>query len=161
MSAFRFRLETVRKLREDDEKERAGKLAEALSEAGDANLIRERLAALEDAGRQRMKELDGDVARQRCVAVMMEHLAEHKDVAAQRCDEAKERVQERQAAFVDAITQRRAIDRLKEKQQKEWDTDTRRSEQKVTDENNSNRHGAADSGSVVAQQDFRTKTDDS
>ena len=153
MSVFRFRLETVRKLREDSEKERAGQLAEAMTEAGKADQERERLAALEDQGRTQMNRLDGDVARQKSVAVMMEQLAEHKNQADRRCDEARGKVAERQAAFIEAITQRRAIDRLKEKQQKEWDTDTRRREQKATYEVNSNRHGPADSGSPATPQD--------
>lgn len=153
MSAFRFRLETVRKLREDDEKESAGELASAMAEAGSADAEAERLAGLEEAGRSEMSRLSGDIGRQRSVAVMLEQLAEHRAAAERACHAAKDKVEERVEAFREAVTKRRAIDRLKEKKWKEWDTDARRREQKATDEINSNRHGAADTGPDGASRD--------
>ena len=144
MSAFRFRLETVRKLREDNEMESAGELASAMAEAGSADAEAERLANMEEAGRSEMSRLSGDLGRQKSVAVILEHLAEHRAVAERACHVAKDKVEARVEAFREAVTKRRAIDRLKEKQFEEWDTDARRREQKATDEINSNRHGAAE-----------------
>ena len=142
MKRFRFRLESVRKLRKDHEQEKAGELAEAIAEAGDAEEKAARLAAMEAAGRSQMTKLDGDVGRQRSVAVMLEHLAEHHAAAARASAEANGRVEERQAEFREAVTQRQAIDRLKERKYEAWDTGARREDQKTTDEVNVNRHGA-------------------
>ena len=153
MSRFRFRLEAVRKLKKANEDERAGELAEAISEAGAADQEREALAALEDAGRAQMSELEGDIGRQKSVAVMMEHLAEHREAARRRLQEANGKVRERQDAFREAITERRAIDRLRDRQQREWDINARRREQKATDEVNSTRHGGSESGSGASGQE--------
>ncbi len=140
MSQFRFRLETVRKLRQRTEEDRAGDLADAITQAGSANEAREQVEAIERAGREQLNQMEGGVARQKSVQVMLDHLEHHHDEALEKCREAEEAVRDRQEAFVSAVTERRAIERLKDRREKSWRQDVSRREQKTLDEVNSTRH---------------------
>ncbi len=144
MSRFRFRLEAVRKLRQRAEEDRAGDLAEAMSDAGSAKLAQEEVAEMERAGREQLKNLNGGVARMKCVQVMLDQLEHHHDEAREKRQEAEAAVRDRQEAFVHAVTERRAIERLKDRREKSWRQDEIRREQKATDEVNSMRHARDD-----------------
>lgn len=140
MSAFNFRLEAVRKLRKRTEEERAGELAEAVSEAGAAQSEQARLDEIEQAGREQIQRMNGVVAQVRSVQVMMDQIEQQRDEAREKCRVAEEALRERHTAFVQAVTDRRAIERLRERREKAWRQDTLRREQKSLDEVSTVRH---------------------
>lgn len=146
MSVFRFRLETVRQLRKRAEDERAGDLADAMSDADSAEKEREDVAAVERAGREQLKQMHAGVARLQSVQVMLDQLEHHHEQAKEKCREAAEVVRDRQQAFVKAVTDRRAIERLKDRREKAWRQDVVRREQKILDEVNVTRHLRDDVG---------------
>lgn len=143
MSVFRFRLEAVRKLRKRAEEARAGDLAEAVTEAGTAREERDRIEAIELAGREQLQRLNGNVAHLKSVQVVMAQLEQVHDEVSEKCREADETLRERQSAFVEAVTERRAIERLKDRREKSWRLDASRREQKTLDEVSSTRHQRA------------------
>ena len=143
MSDFKFPLETVRRLRAETEKESAGELAKARSAATDADSTRERLAQLAQVSREKMQRAGGNVAAAKSVAVMLSQISQHLDAAAQRSENAWGVVEQRHEAYVEALRQRQAIDKLHDKRKEDWSADTRRREQAALDELTNQRHGKA------------------
>lgn len=140
MSDFRFRLEAVRKLRQRSEDECAGDLADAMSDAGEAQEAVEQVEAVERASREKLQQLGGGVAHLKAVQVMLDQLGHHHDEALEKQREAEFVVREKQEEFVQAVTDRKAIDRLKERREKSWRLDMSRQEQKSLDEVLATRH---------------------
>lgn len=141
MSGYKFPLETVRRLRAETEKSTASELAKARSAASDADSTRERLAQLAHVSREEMQKAGGDVATARSVAVMLSHIAQHLDAAVERSEDAWSQVQARYDQFVEALKQRQALDKLRDRRKEHWDAAVRRREQTVLDEITNQRHG--------------------
>jgi len=139
MSRFKFRLDTVHRLREQAEKERARELATALNDAGSAEAERSALESMEQRTREHIEALNGEVGHQQAMSYLVNQVREQKTAAEQRCAEAAGVVRERQAEFVEAVTERKALDRLKERRFRDWKVDAQRRDQKAMDEVNSTR----------------------
>jgi len=148
MSDFKFPLETVRRLRAETEKETAGELAKARTAATAADSTREHLARLAQVSREKMQRAGGNVAAAKSVAVVLGQISRHLDAAAQRSESAWGVVEQRHEAYVEALRQRQAMDKLHDKRKEDWSANTRRREQAALDEITNQRHGQAkaDSG---------------
>ena len=143
MSVFRFSLEAVHRLREETEKDRARDLASALTEAGSAEEVVERLESMEADAKERMSAMGGDVGRQQAMSALLQHVREHRAHADRVHQEAQLEVREAQAELVEAMTERRALEKLKERRYRDWKLETQRRDQKTQDEVNISRSARA------------------
>lgn len=155
MSRYRFPLETVRRLRAERERESAGELAKAMSEASAADEARETLGRLEEVGRAELTRAGGDVARAQAVAVMLDQIGAHLDAANERSKSAWGTVQERYDAFVVALTDRKALDKLDARRKEQWLTEQRRREQSALDDITAQRHGRTEPDGDAPGEDDR------
>ena len=71
---------------------------------------------------------------------MMDQIEQQRDEAREKCRVAEEALSERHTAFVQAVTERRAIERLRERREKAWRQDSLKREQKSLDEVSAVRH---------------------
>lgn len=131
---FRFRLETVQRLREETEKGRQRDLATALSEADLREAEREHLNQLEEATRAERDAHAGDVGRQQSLDRLVQQVRRHRARAEEACAQAAERVARCQDSLAQAVTERRALDRLRDRRYRDWKTQADRAEQKALDE---------------------------
>jgi flagellar protein FliJ len=144
MASFRFRLQPVLELREQQERESAVGLARARSEAEIARQAKDDLEALRDAGRARLAQAHGSggpVGHLQNLAYVVDQVdgqIEHADAA---CRKADEQVVESMKAFHEAFQLRRSIDQLRTRRLEQWRWDQNRTEQKTMDEVALSRHG--------------------
>ncbi len=137
MRGFRFRLQKVLELREQTEKESALRLVEARMEAAAAlraleSLEEARRAGAEQAGRV----ADGGVpaGELQRLALLVHQLDLHVAVASEAARDADARVDDLAAEFEDAFTQRRVIDRLREKHLELWKVEENQRDRATMDE---------------------------
>ena len=144
MSAFRFPLEVVRNLRSERERKTASQLAEALARAGSVDEARAVLEALDRRSRESIPRSIMDVGTAQSVSVVLEHLKQHLDRTDAQSTEAWEQVQVLARDFSEALADRQAIDRIKDKHHEEWRSREARSEQKRLDEVSNRKHAVGD-----------------
>ncbi|MCA9737732.1 MAG: flagellar FliJ family protein [Gemmatimonadetes bacterium] len=155
MSRYRFPLETVRRLRAEQERASATELARAMTEASAADDAQRTLDELRRVGHEKLQEAGGDVARAQSVAVMLEQIGAHLDAASERSRTAWGAVQERYDAFVAALTDRKALDKLEERRREEWLLEHRRREQNALDDLSLQRRGRSEAGEAPDEDDPR------
>lgn len=142
MSAFRFRLDRVLRLRERAEREQARALGEALREEAareaEARAAAERLArAAEQIGAADGHELPaGALANLRLARGAAE---EQVDAARERVDEAGRQVDEERERWHEKRRDVRTLEKLREHRHEEWKLDETRREQKQSDDQTSSR----------------------
>lgn len=144
---FRFPLQKVLELREQQEKEKAVGLAEARRQAQAAQQARTDLEAVREAGRvglARAHGKGGAVGHLQNMSYVIEALDERVQAADDAFQEAREEVARSMATFHEAVKQRRTIDSLKERRLGEWRTDRARAETKTMDEIAMTRHERGD-----------------
>jgi flagellar protein FliJ len=144
MAAFRFRLQPVLDLREQEERQSAQGLAKARVAADEARRTREDLETLREAGRVRLAQAHGSggpVGHLQNLAMVVGSVDAHVQAAHDKCLKADEQVVQSVKAFQQAFRQRRSIDQLRERRLVEWRSEQSRTEQKTMDEVAITRHG--------------------
>ena len=137
MSAFEFPLEKIRKLREDQESEKARTMANARADADGARQAMEDLESVRDAGRAKALEahgLGGVVGHLQNLEFVLSHFDEQIDDAQSTCHEAEEHLVHSIEEFTEANQRRRTIDHLKARRLEIWKQHQRRVEQADNDE---------------------------
>ncbi|NJD19393.1 MAG: flagellar export protein FliJ [Gemmatimonadetes bacterium] len=144
MAPFRFRLQTVLRLREHEERSSAQGVARARQGADEARRARSDLEAVREAGRARVIQAHGSGAPvghlQNMALVGGSGDARIRD-ADQECVHADQRVVESVKVYQQALTQRRCMDKLRARRLEEWRSEQNRTEQQVMDEIALTRHG--------------------
>jgi len=143
MSAFRFRLQTVLTLREQEERSSAQGVARARQSADAARRARTDLEAVLEAGRARVVQAHGAGApagHLQNMALVVGSVDARIRAADQECVHADERVVESVKAYQEALTRRRCMDKLRAKRLEEWRSEQNRTEQQAMDEIALNRH---------------------
>lgn len=136
MKGFRFRLQKVLEHRERLEKESAVRLAEARNEAEAALRAVESLEAARRAGAERAGRvsLDGVTAGElQRLALLVQQLDQHLVAASEAMDDADRHVDAMTTEFEDALTQRRVLDRLREKHLLLWRSEEEQRDRAVMD----------------------------
>ena len=120
---FKFRLQRLLELREQKEREKAAELARAESVRDAA---RATLAEMEDAhtmGRERLQAQhgsDGTVGQLRNLAFVLEQLDRQLAAASAQVAAAEERTEAQRRELNAAHTEKRVLDRLRERHAGEW-----------------------------------------
>lgn len=143
MSAFRFRLQTVLRLREQEERSSAQGVARARQSADEARRARTDLEVVREAGRARLIRAHGagaPVGHLQNMALVVGSVDARIRAADQECVHADERVVESVKVYEEALTQRRCMDKLRARRLEEWRSGENRTEQQVMDEIALNRH---------------------
>ncbi len=143
MNDFQFRLDTLLELRAEAETVAAEKLAEAQSEAKEAERSHEELDA---ARRQTHAELIAlqdqgiGAGRLQSMRLVMARLEQSIEYAAELLNAARKAVAEKREDYHRAHRERRALDELRLKRHGVWSRETARRDQRAMDEVASNRH---------------------
>lgn len=144
MSAFEFPLEKIRKLREEEESEKAKTLTDARVDADGARRAMEDLESVRIAGRARALEAHGSggtVGHLQNLEYVLGCLDEQIDDAQTTCRAAEEQLVHSIEEFSEAHLRRRTIDHLKARRLELWKQHQRRTEQADNDEIAILRHG--------------------
>jgi flagellar FliJ protein len=149
MTAFPFSLSKVLDYRRHQEQEEARTLAQARIEAEAAHKARVDLEEIQSQGRAKLAEAHnsgGSVGQIRNMEFVLSRLEDHLQDADAVCQKADEGVVERVKTYVEALKERRTLDKLRDKRFEEWKVEEGRKEQKVMDEVAITRHGRLSSG---------------
>ena len=143
MKSFVFRLERVFRLREQIERQRAQALAQAMRDEQQRRDALERAAAQLDRCSAQAAGTEGTIAP----AGVLQNLGIAMAAVAQQVEQARVSHREAEASvaneteqFGEARRDRRVVERLRERQQSEWDTAQSRDEQKEIDGVAARRH---------------------
>jgi flagellar FliJ protein len=137
MSGFRFRLQKVLELRERLELESATRLAAARHEADVAMTLMKDLEGARARGVDKAGETvagstsAGELQR---IALLIEQLDQHLDVAENAHREAGEKATDLAVAFERAFTDRQIIERLRNRKLADWRDAEQRTDQATMDE---------------------------
>ena len=137
MSPFRFRLQKLLEIRETTERECARRLAEAQAAMA---AERERLHALEAARREAAEKASRAGAsgpkagHLQSLGRMLEQLSERIDAARESWQESQKVVDRTRAEYEQAISERRALDQLRERRLEDWRTDQQTFERRHMDD---------------------------
>lgn len=151
MSGFEFSLESLLDLRTHREKEAARELAEAMETARSVAEAREILESMTEGGRERLAELQEDVGRLQSISVALDHLREHVERAAEEQASARREVEELREEFGEAVRDRQALERLRERRRDEWSDQRSREAQKRLDEYVATQYGRSNGGAGGAE----------
>jgi flagellar FliJ protein len=136
MSMFRFRLQKILELREQREKESAARLVAARDKA---SVARDAHAALVELREESIRGVEsGGPARRavgelRSVGLVVEELNRQVEEARGLAEASDENVQRLLAEFTNALSDRRAIDLLRDRQHEEWKADEADRDRKAMD----------------------------
>ena len=143
MTRFEFKLEKVLDLRKETEQERAQSLAAARREADSARQAMRSLEDLRRDGRERLTRAHGSgrsVGQLQNLEWVIGRLETELEVAQDKVREADAEMVERTRDFQDAVRDRQALDRLRDRKLEGWKTTQAREEQKAMDEVAITRH---------------------
>lgn len=143
MSGFDFKLEKVLDLRKQEERVRAESLARARREADDARRAMRDLEELRKDGRTRLTQAHGGsrpIGQLQNLEWVLGRLENELEAAQQKVRAADEEMVARTTDFQEAVRDRQALDRLREKQMEGWKAHQAREEQKAMDEVAITRH---------------------
>ena len=144
MTPFGFSLSKILEFRRHVEQEEARSLAQARREAEAAHQARLDLEEVQARGRAKLAKahnMGGSVGQIRNMEFVLNRMEDHLKKADAACQEADEGVVERVKIYVDAMKQRRMLDKLRDRRLEEWKVDEGRREQKAMDEVAGMRHG--------------------
>lgn len=144
MSEFNFKLDKVLDLRREAEQVRGQEVARARREADDARTAMKDLEQLRSVGRARLTDAHGSgrtigqLQNLEWVLTQVEHELEAAQTVVRTADAV---MTERVSEFQEAVKDRQALDRLRERRMESWKTNESRAEQKQMDEVALTRHG--------------------
>jgi flagellar FliJ protein len=137
MSAFKFRLQSVLELREQQERTVAGKLAEAESAADEARLAQKALETIQQRGSAAMRQAHASeptIGQLKTIGYVIEQLNHHIVDAQSRVEEAEQLVTQARTDLTSALQARRVLSRLRDRHFDTWRADSNAQEMKQMDE---------------------------
>lgn len=137
MKRFAFRLERLLRLRAREESDKARRLGQALSREEEARRAREAAADHLDRCSMQAGAAEGTVATAgvlRNLGMAVDAAVRLARQAAESHMETEEAVREVQEEYVEARREKRVIERLREREGKDWEEEHSREEQKDFDE---------------------------
>lgn len=152
MSAFKFRLQQVLELREQEEKNVAAKLAQAESAADEARLAQRALESIQQRGSQALRsahQSEPTVGHLNTLGYVIEQLNHHIVNAQSRVDMAEKVVSQARTDLTSALQARRVLSRLRDRHFESWRTEANAKDLKVMDElalSRFTRRGSDDTG---------------
>jgi flagellar export protein FliJ len=123
MSAFKFRLQQVLELREQQEKQVAAKLAEAETVADEARLAHTALETIRLRGSQALRKAhanEATVGHLKSIGYVIEQLNHHIVDAQSRVEMAEQLVTEARTDLTSALQARRVLSRLRDRHFETW-----------------------------------------
>lgn len=123
MSAFKFRLQQVLELREQQEKLVAAKLAEAESAADEARLAQQALESIRQTGSQAIRSAhagEATVGQLKTIGYVIEQLNHHIVDAQTRVESAEQAVTQARTDLTSALQARRVLSRLRDRHFANW-----------------------------------------
>ena len=137
MSAFKFRLQSVLELREQQERTVAAKLAEAESAADEARVAAQALETIRQTGSQALRTAhasDPTIGQLKTMGYVIEQLNQHIVDAQSRVEEAEQLVSQTRTDLTSALQARRVLSRLRDRHFDTWRADGNAQEMKQMDE---------------------------
>jgi flagellar FliJ protein len=137
MSAFKFRLQQVLELREQQERTVAAKLAEAESVADEARVAQKALETIRQSGSQAMRKAHASeptIGELKTIGYVIEQLNHHIVDAQSRVDAAEQLVTQARTDLTSALQARRVLSRLRDRHFDNWRADGNAQEMKQMDE---------------------------
>jgi flagellar FliJ protein len=137
MSAFKFRLQQVLDLREQHEKQVAGKLAEAESAADEARVAQKALETIRQSSSKALHTAHGGeptIGQLKTLGYVIEQLNHHVVDAQSRVDSAEQLVTEARTDLTSALQARRVLSRLRDRHFETWRADDNAQELRQMDE---------------------------
>ncbi len=134
---FKFRLQRLLDLRQLAEREAAIALATARNAEEEARREKDSIAAQRAATRELLLPPAGSrsrVSELRQVSLLLERLDAGNAQADYKVSKAANQVQQRQVQLGESVTNRRVLDRLKERQRETWRVEDERAERAVMDD---------------------------
>ena len=123
MSAFKFRLQQVLELREQEEKQVAAKLADAESAADEARLAARALESIRQSGSQALRTAHSSeptVGHLKTLGYVIEQLNHHIVDAQSRVEKAEQVVNQARTELTAALQARRVLSRLRDRHFATW-----------------------------------------
>jgi flagellar FliJ protein len=137
MSAFKFRLQQVLELREQQEKQVAAKLAEAESAADDARVAQKALETIRQSGSEAMRSAHGTeptIGQLKTIGYVIEQLNHHIVDAQTRVDAAEQIVSQARTDLTSALQARRVLSRLRDRHFANWRVEDNAQQMRQMDE---------------------------
>jgi flagellar FliJ protein len=137
MSAFKFRLQSVLELREQQERAVAAKLAEAESAADEARVAQQALETIRQTGSQAMRKAHASeptIGQLKTIGYVIEQLNHHIVDAQSRVEMAEQVVTQARTDLTSALQARRVLSRLRDRHFDHWRADGNAQEMKQMDE---------------------------
>jgi len=144
MRAFAFSLERLLELRRHQQNEEARKLAEARRTAEAARRAEADLREVIAHSRKLLGHAHGDgttAGQLHNLSFVVDRLQRKARSAAKRRREAEEALEDQERLLLQAVRERRCLDRLKERSRESWEEALRRRDRKELDELAALRHG--------------------
>ncbi len=123
MSAFKFRLQQVLELREQQEKQVAAKLAEAETAADEARIAHQALESIRQTGAQAIRSAHANettVGQLTTIGYVIEQLNHHIVDAQTRVEKAEQAVDQARSDLTSALQARRVLSRLRDRHLANW-----------------------------------------
>ncbi|MGH7619136.1 MAG: flagellar export protein FliJ [Gemmatimonadaceae bacterium] len=137
MSAFKFRLQSVLELREQQEKQVAAKLAEAETAADEARVAHRALETIRQSGSEAMRTAHGSeptIGQLKTIGYVIEQLNHHIVDAQTRVEMAEQIVTRARTDLTSALQARRVLSRLRDRHFAHWRTEDNAHERRQMDE---------------------------
>ena len=137
MSAFKFRLQSVLELREQQERQVAAKLAEAESAADEARVAAQALETIRQTGSQALRSAHASeptIGQLKTIGYVIEQLNHHIVDAQSRVEEAEQLVTQARTDLTSALQARRVLSRLRDRHFDSWRAEGNAQEMKQMDE---------------------------
>jgi flagellar FliJ protein len=152
MSAFKFRLQQVLELREQEEKQVAAKLAEAETVADEARLAQKALETIRQSGSQALRSAhqnEPTIGQLKTIGYVIEQLNHHIVDAQSRVEMAEQLVTQARTDLTSALQARRVLSRLRDRHFQTWRVEDNAQEMKQMDELALTRFSRRDGGSAA------------
>jgi flagellar protein FliJ len=137
MSAFKFRLQQVLELREQQEKQVAAKLAEAETAADEARVAQKALETIAQSGSQALRNAHGSeptIGQLKTIGYVIEQLNHHIVDAQSRVEMAEQLVSQARTDLTSALQARRVLSRLRDRHFANWRTEDNAQQLRQMDE---------------------------
>jgi flagellar export protein FliJ len=137
MSAFKFRLQQVLNLREQQEQAVAARLAEAETAADDARVAQQALESIRQAGSNALREAhasDPTIGQLKTIGYVIEQLNHHIVDAQARVEMAEKVVKQAKGDLTSALQARRVLSRLRDRHFTTWQSETNAEDLRGMDE---------------------------
>ena len=137
MSAFKFRLQSVLELREQQERQVAAKLAEAESAADEARMAAQALETIRQTGSQALRSAHASeptIGQLKTIGYVIEQLNTQIVDAQSRVEMAEQVVHQARTDLTSALQARRVLSRLRDRHFDTWRADGNTKDMKQMDE---------------------------